>query len=762
VRHDGLELARPPSAGGTGRIVGTVREDGRLEPIRLAAVEVEGLRIRAVSDENGLFSLTRVPAGVRAVRVRAPGYRDARAIVTVRAGRTEQIGLQLVRDPVLLPEVLVSGSRSVGAPDVEAPEAVVLDSTFLDLVPTVVERDVLRAVQALPSATPSSDYSAAPFVRGGTPDQTAIFLDGAPIYNPFHIAGFASAFTPTAVAATVLRPGGLPASVPSALCGVLEVQARDGGRDSVRVAGSLGLLSTHTTVDGPVRGGRGAFLVSARRTYVDMATDAASALGLMDDAIPYGFWDLHTKLTHDVGRTGSVSVTGYVNRESFDAKQDGEAGWANDLLSTRFTGFVGGGVRAEVGAGTSAFSGSFARPMRVHFPGNVEERSRLKAGFRTWFLDGQLVRRAGAHTLWVGGRWERTGYAHLFAPDPGDYEWIPPLEAEGWYGPLALYARDMWRVAGPLTLDVGVRVERPRRRAWYALPRARLSVQVGPGSVAVAGGRYVRDRWSLRNEESVMASVAGYDLPIATPAGHPPQEAWDVVLEGRWITGEWRLRTDLYVKRLDGLPTPPPLAEPVNGPLILHPDSLATGSLDVGGVEVSAAGRLGGTSISLAYRWQREMRTLGALRFTPRTHRPHRVVALASHRFGEREAAISVTWMSGLRFTPPLTSIPRLGGVDASGRLRPGTDFRQGAVVLAEPNSASLPSYLRLDVDMRGSWDWTLFGRRGVLEPYVSVLNVLDNRNVLFSEEQLAPAGFRRSFGPQLPVLPTLGVRWRF
>lgn len=760
-----FELGRAPADGRTGRIVGTVREEGRLEPVRFATVEVDGMPIRGLSDEHGLFALTRVPAGEWSITTRAPGYRDTKATVTVEPSGTVRLTMALPRNPVLLPEVRVAGLRSAGLPHIEAPEAVVLDSAFLDLVPTVVERDVFRALQALPSTTPSSDYSAAPFVRGGTPDQTRIFLDGAPIYNPFHIGGFASAFAPTAVAATVLRPGGLPASAPSALSGLLEVQARDGGRDSVRVAGSLGLLSTHATVDGPVRAGRGAFLLSARRTYVDVATDAASGLGLIEEGIPYGFYDLHGKLTHDVGHTGSVSLTGYLNRESFDTDSyDGIAGWGNDLLSARFAGFATDGTLAELGAGTSAFGGSLIRPLTIDQFGNRQEETTLEAGFRTWFVDARLTRRAGSHTLWLGGRWERTRYDHAFAPAPSDDEWIPPLDVEGAFGPLAVYARDLWSVGGPFSLDWGVRLERPQGRAWYVLPRGRVTAIIGSGSLAVAGGRYVQDVWSLRSEESVVASVAGYDLPVAVPLDRGLQRGWDAVMEARWNVAAWRFRADLYVKRLEGVPTTPPLADPIDASLIVHPDSVASGDLDVEGVEVSAAGRLAGTSISLAYRWQHETRRLAAASFTPRTSRPHRLVALASRRFGEREAALSFTWMSGLRYSPPLATVPRLGGIDTAGRLRPGSEFTQGVVVLTEPNSGALPSYLRIDLDMRGAWDWTLFGREGVIEPYVSVLNLLNNRNVLFSDDELSHTGtgLRRSYGPQLPVLPTLGLRWRF
>jgi hypothetical protein len=82
--------------------------------------------------------------------------------------------------------------------------------------------------------------------------------------------------------------------------------------------------------------------------------------------------------------------------------------------------------------------------------------------------------------------------------------------------------------------------------------------------------------------------------------------------------------------------------------------------------------------------------------------------------------------------------------------------------VLGVPNSARTPAYLRVDVDVRGAWDLTLFGRHGTLEPYVSILNVFNGNNALWVSPQVRGGALVLEAGPQIPIFPTLGIRWRF
>ncbi|MBK6496905.1 MAG: Plug domain-containing protein [Saprospiraceae bacterium] len=54
------------------------------------------------------------------------------------------------------------------------------------------ETDVLKALQLLPGVQSGGEGQAGLYVRGGSPDQNLILLDGVPVYNANHLFDFFS------------------------------------------------------------------------------------------------------------------------------------------------------------------------------------------------------------------------------------------------------------------------------------------------------------------------------------------------------------------------------------------------------------------------------------------------------------------------------------------------------------------------------------------------------------------------------------------
>src|SRR5690606_1597935 len=300
-------------------IRGVVRVERTLEPIAGATVRIPDLGRTALTDTRGYFVLADVPAGRWRVVASALGYREHELAVTLESG-TVRLDFELAIQPVPIAGVEVEESRpaTMSVPRTPGPPAFRVDVPALDVLPGFAEPDVLRAVQLLPSVAAASDFSSAPYVRGGSPDQTLITLDGVPLTNPYHVGGLFSAIPFDAVSSVDVTPGALPASAGDRLSGQVDIHTREGGRDRVRGSGTIGLLSAHATVSAPLPGGEGAVLVAARRTYLDAATAAAHALGLLPDRLPYGFSDIYLKATRDVGDLGSISLSTYLNGEYLD------------------------------------------------------------------------------------------------------------------------------------------------------------------------------------------------------------------------------------------------------------------------------------------------------------------------------------------------------------------------------------------------------------------------------------------------------------
>ena len=132
------------------------------------------------------------------------------------------------------------------------------------------EPDVLKTLQLLPGIQAGNEGSNGLIVRGGSPDQNLILLDGVPVYNASHAFGLFSIFNADAVNNIEVLKSGFPASYGGRLSSVIDVHMKEGDKYNIHGEGGLGLVFSKLTLEGPIKRGRSSFLVSARRTYADL------------------------------------------------------------------------------------------------------------------------------------------------------------------------------------------------------------------------------------------------------------------------------------------------------------------------------------------------------------------------------------------------------------------------------------------------------------------------------------------------------------
>jgi outer membrane receptor protein involved in Fe transport len=644
----------------------------------------------------------------------------------------------------------------------------------------VAEPDVLRGLQTLPAVAAISDYSSALYVRGGSADQNLITLDGIPLFNPYHLGGVFSAIGMDAVSTVEVWPGALPAQTGDRLSSAVAIHTRNGGQDRVRASGSVGLISTQLTVDGPLPGRRGSFLFTGRRTYLDAITDAAYALNLISFTMPYGFSDAYLKATHPVGELGSVAVSAYLDREGIHLPEkmrrswngDADFGWGSKMVALSYRQPLGGSFLLHSRLGYTDFRGTFDHwewPDRgpvICEPGGISCRPLEESVDTTHTLHGRTTARdllAGADLTWYGrAHTLRSGVqldAYLFDHLFRNYGEVEPdllfdFDDRARLRTVAAYLEDEWRATEALSLRAGVRLlaAGPHGTAW--LPRLGARLQLTPGlSLSLGAGRYAQALRSMRDEESLVASFIAYDILTAPPAGAPLATGEDLVVGAGWVGERTTLRVDAYARRLDGLV----LGESTNEPQRIPPlivDDFRLGRGTARGLEVQAAHRRGQAELRLSYALSYFDREVEGERYPPRFERRHLADATALIPLGAR-GLLSGRLVVGSG--QPLTPIQ---GYTDPQRFDPVTGRWWGAgtgVLLGEHNSARLPGYLRLDVAARKSYDKHWFGREITLSPYLQILNVLNTKNLLIADSSPYGEGI-----PQFPILPTFGVEWKF
>ncbi len=299
-------MAGSASAQETGTISGKVVDDeGR--PVNSATVVIPSIGVTALSGRDGTFLLTRIPIGFHTLEVSGQGF-TTQAVETpgVTAGQTVEVIVQLVPLPVALDEIQVTASVSILREQPTA--AIALDREEISELPHFGD-DLYRAINVLPG-TSGGDFSARFAVRGGLHDETLVTLDDQELMEPFHLKDFQGIFSiidPEAIGGVELTPGGFTAKYGDRMTGVLDMITRS--PKEFRAAIGISLTTAWANAGGLFSDGKGSWLVSARRGYLDFILKAVSDDDDDDDPPSPRYWDAFGKFAYAPNPNHSLSLT---------------------------------------------------------------------------------------------------------------------------------------------------------------------------------------------------------------------------------------------------------------------------------------------------------------------------------------------------------------------------------------------------------------------------------------------------------------------
>ncbi|WP_139923823.1 TonB-dependent receptor [Hymenobacter sp. DG01] len=316
---------------------------GAGEPLPGATVAVPALGIGTTTADDGSYVLT-LPAGRHQVVISFIGYTTQTRDVNLT--RDQRLAFQLAEAGNELGEVVIEGSGSLeqklqttqmSVERITAREARLLPALFGEV-------DILKTLQLKPGVQNGGEGTSGLFVRGGSADQNLVLLDDALVYNPSHLFGLFSVFNSDAVQSVDLYKGGFPAQYGGRLSSVVDVKMRPGNPEKFTTSGGLGLISSRLTLEGPIKKGKGAFLVSGRRTYFDVFTRQINKLNNDDpdyNPIPdYYFYDFNAKANYKLGSKDELFLTGYLGNDVFGFNsQNGfnfDFNWGNTVAALRW------------------------------------------------------------------------------------------------------------------------------------------------------------------------------------------------------------------------------------------------------------------------------------------------------------------------------------------------------------------------------------------------------------------------------------------
>ena len=605
-------------------------------------------------------------------------------------------------------------------------------------LPAVLQPDVFRSLQLLPGVKAASDFSSGIYVRGGGPDQTLIFIDRNPVYNPSHFFGFFSTFNPDAIKDVRLLKGGYPAEYGGRLGAVLDVYNKDGNRKEMEGGVSVGLLSSRAILEGPYP--KGSWMLAVRRSTLEPLLSALESSDVENIPDRFYFYDVNGKVNFEASRNDQLSFAFYSGRDKLDMEflEDarftiglGNTTWSatwTRLLSDRMFGYLTLTSSRYGSFPEFVFSGTnFARDNRVFdtsAKGDVEyaasSRHEVKAGFWTGnfvmrledTFDDNVVLDERIQTAYTSVYLQDT-----YRPSP---EWMVRTGIRGSY----FQAGDYLRLEPRFSVEYRP-VDRVRLQAGY--------------------GRYYQFLTLITSEV-----FSAFDMWLTTDEGVGPAFGDQFVGGVKTILGnDLYLDVEGYYRTMRDLFELDPFIFDAAG--LDYPELFRFGDGYAWGTEVLLEKPRGRLTGFLGYTLGRTRRRFPNINdfnyYAPKYDRTHDLNLVLNYRLGRGWLASGVfTYATGQAYTEPSQQFRLI--------YYPLTSQPMNGLV-SHYNRARLPAYHRLDLGI--SKQGGLFGIARY-ELQLQLINAYSRSNIWFYFFEFEEdATIKRTEVPQIPIpLPNI------
>lgn len=288
-------------------ISGTVSDSSSNESLIGAIVSVKGTTKGMATNVYGFYSLT-LPEGEYELVVKYTGYSAKTVAVSLHANT--QVDL-VISNTATMKEVVITAEKDKNAEQITSTQmsSISIPVEQIRYVPTIGgETDVIKVMQLMPGVKRGGEGQNTMLVRGGSGDDNLILLDEATVYNVSHLFGFFSVFNNDALKEVTMFKGGFPAQYGGRISSVMDIRMKDGDMQKYHVDGGIGLLSSHLTIQGPLKKDTCSFILSGRRSYIDQVFRIAYG----QDLLPYYFYDATLKINYKLNTNNRFYFSTYV------------------------------------------------------------------------------------------------------------------------------------------------------------------------------------------------------------------------------------------------------------------------------------------------------------------------------------------------------------------------------------------------------------------------------------------------------------------
>lgn len=727
-------------------ISGFISDEETGETLIGATVSIKNTRMGAYTNKSGFYTISGLEQGNYEIQVSCVGYETKVEKIKFNTNQQIRKDFRLKSTSVLTEEISVEASR-----DVEQREIMVSKVNIpvqqIKKLKIGGESDVFRALQFLPGVLTSSQISSGLFVRGGSPDQNLVLLDGTSVYNPSHLFGFISTFNSEAIKDVELIKGGFPAEYGGRLSAVLNLTQKDGNKSKIQGLGSIGFISSRLSLEGPI--GNGSWFIGGRRTYLELI----KAFIPDDPESPFpdfNFYDINAKITQNISEDDKLSLSGFLSADNFSIESYGmkmmlEVG--NRLASARWTHLFSNSLFSTLNISASQYINLFTGETSGYeflIDNSITDYT-IKGAFE-WFTSEKITSKFGFESTNFTFKYLQNFTGNTDSTKTGSSGGTINLKVKDWNH--SLFAQTNYRITELLSFQAGLRANYWTLSEKYSFdPRFALHYQIQE-NIAIKAALGVFHQ-SLRLASQPDFSFFDTWLPTDTSVGISRSIHYILTLETKPVEG-YDLNFDIYYKRFSNINEINMNAITVD----VVKDVFYVGNANAYGAEVflqKKTGKLSGwIGYAIGYIFSTFKEVNNGKEFRPKYDRLHDLKVVLQY-------SINDDWDIGATFT--LQSGQSYTGATSRFQSKlPEQNYGRGKIVPSQRYGLRLPLSHQLNIN--ASYSFKTIGLDSKL--IIDIYNVYNRRDIWFRYYNTQELDTKVEDVRLLPIIPSISYEIKF
>lgn len=716
--------------------------------------------VRMVGNQFGFIS-AKIKTGEHKLEVSHISYKKKEVVLNFN--RDSTLILVLESNTFAVVDIYADRSRRV-----EQLEEIAIKN-FKEIPGLTGTPDILSAITLLPGVSNGKEGDIGFSVRGGEAYQNAILLDRSLLLNPNHLFGFLSTINAKVVNDVKFYKNHIPSKYGNAGASVVDIDIKDGNKDSIKYDLDLGLTNSGLVIDGPITE-KLTFLVGARAAYLGVITSPTYfryLSGVTESYSNYNFYDYNLKLKYATSPSNRITFHIYRSLDKIIGKSQipnesrgtSNYGWQNQSYNiSQFREFKNG-VFWNNSLSYSKYQSKLSVKLEENLSSDVPDfsSSSRNSDYSTTTFQSQVSMNVGQKSLLRLGL-----YAEQVSFIPVSFEFIEgdriasfePVEIS--LNNLAAYIDNDFQIFPSILINYGIRVNRflgENLQYWNLEPRISLRKFFGDNTFLEASYNKLsqnRIQFSLKNY--------AYPLELNIPIGgriFPPttQQVGLTLVMNKFLRQNINSIMSVYYKEMTNLTTFQNVIPFTNSFDENYEDYLAFDGIGKAfGFEASFSFEKGFHNILANYHLSRSFRKYSTINesqwFSHEFDRPHEFSLTYSFDTNKKFSYFfHFTLNSG---TP--TTLPT-GVLELSEEIN--------LYFFKERNNYRLPSYHRADVAISCKLNTRI---KNPAKITFSVYNAYYNRNVydVVVYKNDLNAGFSLKKLSLLPIIPSLTYNKRF